>query len=192
MLRGHHAPDSALIAHDQPYNRGGSIRTTIRYWVHTTARGQQHLMSQSQGPATGNWNPYRAGAPKTTVFLVRYDSGRVGGIEIPVVVWPTDWVSFWLTGIWRHLNDTERFGIVHRLRLMAARNPIQWDAWSALIDRMTQRGLPPLEEWLDLDTHISADEYANLARYIRLGGPDLRDKQWFTIPAQTEADSREQ
>jgi hypothetical protein len=191
VLRGHDTPDNALVAPDQPYNRGGSVRTTFRYWHHTTGRGQQQLVSQAQDPQTGIWNLHRYGPPAAAVFLVRYHNGRFGGIEIPVVWWPAGWVSFWLTGIWPHLTTDEHCRIAQRLDLMKARNETHWNAWSALVDHMRERQLPAFEQMLDIGTHLSPDEYADLARYIRLGGPDIRNERWFTIsadsdPAETE------
>ncbi|MGW5384060.1 hypothetical protein [Nocardia sp. NPDC003963] len=185
VLRGHDTLDNALVAPDQPYNRGGSIRTTFRYWHETTGRGQQQLFTQAQDPQTGIWNLHRYGPPAAAVFLVRYHNGRFGGIEIPVVWWPAGWVAFWLTGIWTHLTADERSRIAQRLGLMKARNEMHWSAWSSLVDHMRQHQLPAFEQMLDIRTHLRPDEYAALARYIRLGGPDLRDEHWFTIPTDS-------
>jgi hypothetical protein len=198
VLRGHDTPANALVVPDQPYNRGGSIRTTFRYWVNTTARGQQQLVTQAKDPYSGNWNPLRLGLPAGAVFLVRYDSGRIGGIETPVVWWPSIWVSFWLTGVWPHLTSAERSQIAHHLDVMKARNETDWSAWGALIDHMVQRGLPTFGRILGIETHMRPDEYADLTRYIRLGGPDLREPDWFTTPGdaasagQTEPTDRTQ
>ncbi|MFD4406670.1 hypothetical protein ACFWPH_28305 [Nocardia sp. NPDC058499] len=182
VLRGHTTADTAVSVDDYPYGR--LLRTTRRCWVETASKGakkdHQRLVTQTLNPKSGRWNNPHPGGYAHTVFLVRYENGHVDGIAGPF--WDyRQWVRFWLTGIWSHLNESERKTSAFVQHALARRDPTGWQRWFTLGDRMKAQELPPLDrlDLGDLQMYLDESDYADLRRYLQLGGPDLRVKGWF-------------
>ncbi|MGW5384058.1 hypothetical protein [Nocardia sp. NPDC003963] len=186
VLRGHTTAETSVSVDDYPY---ASTWTTRRYWVETAEKGakkgQQRRVAQTLNPKTGRWNKPRLSGYVHGMHLVRYENGQIDAITEPH--WDyIEWVRFWLTGIWDHLNESERKvnGILQDL--LPRRDPKGWQNWFTLADRMTARDLPPYDQFDrgDLTVYLDESRYTDLRQYLELGGPDLRVEGWFK-PSKT-------
>lgn len=63
-LHGHTSEETAYVVDDYPY--GFRLRTQIRYWIETSARHGDRLVSQTLNPKTDRWNKPK----KSTYALV--------------------------------------------------------------------------------------------------------------------------
>jgi hypothetical protein len=189
VLRGHTTAETSVSVDDYPYS---GTWTTMQYWVETAEKGakkdQQRLVTRTLNPKTGRWNKPRLGVYVYGMFLVRYENGHIDAVVEPRWGY-IEWVRFWLTGIWEHLNESERTVNGFLQDVLARRDPKGWQNWFALGDRMTAQGLPPFDELdrSDLTMYLDKSHYDDLRRYLKLGGPDLRVKGWFKPSETTSA-----
>lgn len=85
VLHGHTDEASAYVVDDYPY--GFRERTTIRYWIETTKRGQR-FVSQTVNPKTGKWNKPKKSTYQDVMVLVLDDNEHVSNTGLPT--WPSE------------------------------------------------------------------------------------------------------
>ncbi|MGN2642303.1 hypothetical protein ACTD5D_40270 [Nocardia takedensis] len=185
VLRGHTDAESAVVIADYPY---GQQRCQIRYWVETATKGakkgQQRLVHQTEHPRTKRWNnPKLGGYVLFEMFLVEFENGHIDGIPAPSSGYPDRWARFWNSGIWKHLDESERKRVAYVLKLFIARSPKTWqDSWFDTIAEIQRLGVPTLEEWkAQREGYVNDAAYGALRAYVEAGGPDLRAPQWWAL-----------
>lgn len=127
MLTGHTSEDTAYVVDDYPY--GFRLRTTIRYWIETTKRGDR-FCSQTQNPKITDrvvWNKPKKSTYSEVMFLyLEPENGHVSHVALSHYA-DQEWFDHFMAVAGEKLSEAQKAQVAGIIGMKKAMEGVTWE-----------------------------------------------------------------